>query len=830
MLFLENPEYTAVLHHKEAMDKFAASNVVFKTSYKSYDKKQGAHTTFRLWDLSSELSLQSGVVLGRIKYDGQLVFGVDEPTKEIIVHELPKVKSLKTQIAVCTSDLLEAIKAVVQKHVNTLDYTLKIQNPLAVVCIDEKAKDVFSGIDQSQAYTNQQNIISKIKSEEKKIAEDVKAYKKKLDHEEKAVENAFADKRKIFGIDPEQFESSEEAEIVIGNHIISVYEKRIESARRQSKSAETKLLQLIQENTSNFYTRYDIDDFEWGVCKVFEEIESGKLKDDDVVDLSKYDYDYEDSSDEDKFVKVSDLKQKYHERVIDKEFEILSEIISVAVANEIKAEVRCLRQNLEVPSDYTVYHALSEEMAKSRSVFAGCDFETQKRVIDLIRQMSANYEQINNYEYFIQQTQNSSALTNFAASSGDWGAVMQYPAWIRYGRDYRRKHGIYFHLLMTKPETREIDFENIKRFTRRDGYELAKEVPDRLSILSKIARGETERLENYDTHYTACLAESLSGQSLQTIVETLIEKQGFKQFVCESAETAVKVKRMVLSHFMRGIEHYKQKLSDVNNDNISPQDHERYWYASTAESEEERAKKTIIRDIKNELERTVEQTYIVVDPKYYSNFFKTTPTNFHLYWNYRGGDLYREGKFIRDHLDIENEDIIINQGALDEKLFGGYLSEPKYLSHNEFENTYHPKKLTREQWNEIIAAHDPISRHSFAYLDDEIEYWQEDDELLNTCSNPTYTPEERAVNEEFYDDNMDYGEFKTKIFDVDDISVLVTRWRPAFVSDEEEQEYLKCHPEIDTDNFSYVWEEFTFLSEVESYDEYMRIVKAVKDK
>ena len=619
MLHLTNPLFSALVDYKNKRNELNKHDIIIEPSYKLYDKNENGVYKFRVWDIvvdikrPNNLSEDKFTLLGEIKYEGSLNFVIDEQMKTIFIYNLPTKKYYNQEIKVLTSDILSIINNIAKKYVNVDDFDLKFINNLTLCVIDEKAKEIFSAIENAKPYINLNRIADQISKEEDKIKSDVLKYKAQLEKKDRAYENALSKKRTIFGVDPEHY-SCEDRDEVISNRIKEVYTKRIENARRHLEKSKAKFISIISshpdfyvkdrskfsfyENIDRFYNSLDWDNFD------YEE------------NLMPYD--------------------EYVERVVD--YETWSGSIPI-----IQEARECFEDFLAVKREseksWKTFYDLVRDCYKNRQrlsndasivfEFLGKEFEN---AIDLIWQISQLENQIENYKKFLQNPSNQ-IIGSFSQESGSWGAVMQNDTWVRYGRETTKKWARakkYYHLFMTKPGVSKIDFEKTKKYTRKNGYEFGHNIAERLEKLEQMneKNWQTEKVE---TRCVCMLTKSLCYDNIVKIVNETLDKTHGSIFVVESPDQAAQVKRLVYLYLIQKINELKQEWHEEQQSIVGIEDERTSWWGEETRQTDLNAK--YFRNLEHFM-RVNGLIGIFVDHNYYKNFFTKTPANKNLYYYY----------------------------------------------------------------------------------------------------------------------------------------------------------------------------------------------------
>lgn len=225
------------------------------------------------------------------------------------------------------------------------------------------------------------------------------------------------------------------------------------------------------------------------------------------------------------------------------------------------------------------------------------------------------------------------ALLNFQSNHDSWNSILQFPYWLRLGRD--------------------IDLDHIRVFTRNNGQEFGSTKVERQAYLQKIMQGEM--------NYSSChrlmvtIPKSLCFESVIKIIDYAHKNSHKTLFVCETPAVAVMIKEILVD---RSLHAYKQ-VSAVNYNSKD------YFYR----------------------ERYLNECFISVDPEYYSNFMLDTPTN-KVFWHrydYTGNYKFRKKEpasldYVIDRAIEQNtHDGVIDYERINKQLLGSYSSKEEVL-------------------------------------------------------------------------------------------------------------------------------------------------------
>lgn len=434
------------------------------------------------------------------------------------------------------------------------------------------------------------------------------------------VEKAISKKRKIYGIDPNDFSTPEEFYNVINPIICDVCNKKIKNITRHLEESKKRYKKLLLE----------IDRYFSQVPKDYEYYEEIKAYYDKKEIYGNW---YEKHKEYQNNPEYCNLIEHYLNYRLNTDLDSEKGIMSII--NYVRKEIMPLPDlsydesgNYQRRSETTLYEMLAEAFYKDKNhthPIEGCvaeQFELIgfisprkgkilgytynpqfKQYIDLLIYISELRKQLEYYQAIIKNPSN--AIKEYIKRNNSWNAVMQHPYWIRLGRDTcRSMYHPTVNVFMIKPGTKIFDRNNIKTFIRRQDKKFEQQYQIKCDMM------------------TVTIPDSLDEKSLEEVIKFAHENGTNLKFICQSTEMANKVKYILVQNEISCRSESGQSLESTINQSKKYYIKGYYW--------------------------------INIDPEYYESFFVDTPNNKNL-WNKYGENLKSTDKSnidIRTLIDI----------------------------------------------------------------------------------------------------------------------------------------------------------------------------------
>lgn len=669
-MIIQNVLYSAIDLYIKKINRYLDDGYLISVYYKTYDKSKDDIVVFKLFDIKSFVKTELDFIISEIEYSGYLEFTYDKSTNEVYISKLPYLVDGKVEIPIFTNDIAQIIVDRIKSYIPIENIKLTFSNPLAVFAIDNKVKEIIPQFCESKNCNIINHIIDTIASEEKRIRQHILNLKAQKDREDRAVERALFKKRKIYGIDPNEFENQQEFYRVMDQKICEVYSRKIEKIRRHLHLNEQKYKEMIKKGILSIHSN-DMDficnnmDFRnW--CKN-NGISIGNFK--GIHTQNSY---YGESYFYDTDVDVEQVKKEiqpiidryieyryYHDLhdprgilalvdFVKKEVMTLPELREVGVPrinnNTLYTEVVTQLAAIDGSSDHNGFSKEQFDYKSDHPIFGKHNYnyriDYKKRMytfkgnigiaIELLLQIRTLSRQLQHYHSILNEPSN--AFLTFKKNNNSWSSIMQCPYFLRMGRDsYMNGGHELFNLLMIKPGTSIFNDTNVRYF---------------------IQRGDREKEVSPCCHrMIVAIPDSLEHHSLIKVVEYAYERSDDLNFICQSPDLAVRVKSIL-----------------VDNELNARMNNSKY--------------------IKGKY-------FINIDPDYYNSFFVTTPDNKEFWHRYDYSSDYKYRRKIIYDLDTiinmviqeytkRNSDSKENNNNFSELLLGSYSCDEVSFDLNEF--------------------------------------------------------------------------------------------------------------------------------------------------
>ncbi len=508
-----------------------------------------------------------------------------------------------------------------------------------VPAIDVKAQNIFPVIKNSKPYNLLVNIINRIRQEEEKIAQDVQNYKAQIDRRDRVYENALSKKRKIFGLDSNAFDDDEERENAIQSRIREVYTRRLDNAKRHYEASRAKYIKILSTIPDFVSDEYPQKLDYWWEKLITKNPFTYALRYDDDGNLIDF------------------------ETFVDRVIETDTTIGAIKHIREVQLEDLGTPLSVREYEDWSYYRG-EKYIDHYNYTFYGqilsflpdspclgwiflTDGEEFERGIDLIMQLTELKKQIKIYQEIVNSPA-SQLIQSFSQENGNWGNIMSQPAFIRYGRDHTGSQSSrwLYSLLMVKPGVSSFDFDKIKKYTRRNGYEFGRNVAERHENLKKLEG----RHWDIGGRAISMLPSSLNFEQTAKIVNETLTGFCHKIFVVDDPAQAVLVKRIVYNYFISQIKQIQQEW-EVEQSEIRGREYEKV----NGEYRQRIVNGHALRNL-YELWQSHKLTGVVVDKDYYKNFFIKTPTNKNLYLELCQNPEYKIKNIVEEFFDLLNKE------------------------------------------------------------------------------------------------------------------------------------------------------------------------------
>ncbi len=693
-MYFNNPFYASINLYLREIQSLLDKDYTFKLTYKSDEKNIQDTVQFRLFDMESDVVNKDNLIVKKIAYQGYLEFIYDKRTKLVLITHIPTIEYGKVTLPIFTNDLVMTMINILSKFLPAEEIKINFKNPLEVIVIDRKVEELLPDIKMVKNYVLLNKIRESIRIEEAKIRGHIIREKEKQDRIWRSEERVMAKKSQVFGIKPEDYRTKEDFERALEQVLIPMWEKKKANIERHLKLNETAYKELMLKADPEFKCIKSLSE---GYIEYNENYYVSCARDESIPSkiinlINKYGYDIESASkkDIDTFLDYfvnCDLSGKENLVVLYKKIRQNSadEIHGYNIAYLEGKQLWDYKYAGET-LNYKFYNMafkdenLWEFYGKYYHPIFHLNYTNKmfEKGINLLMQICSLREKIEYYQNLLNNPRKATNL--FVKNSTVSGLIMDLPAWFRIERDtfssIPKDEREIFNLLMIKPGTRQINLNEARIFSTKNGRTFGKTETDILKYLSKSRDSLL-----WCNRFIITIPDSLAFEKIKEIIDfAFFKAKEVINIICESPTTAYLVKSIIW---------FKMK-------NIV--------YENCYES-------NLYRRI-----------FVNVDPNYYCNFWMTTPDNktfYHLYdytsnykyhrklkcsftdyllWPYAiasgvntdniyGNDGYPFGsgfgvdwgdKYTITPDDFEN----LNYDMIEELIFGSY-GNPKYLEEAE---------------------------------------------------------------------------------------------------------------------------------------------------
>lgn len=657
-MLLENAQYQTLDSYKQEVNQEIENDYHREAKYKSYDKEIKDSIFFYCWEIESSLQTPSNIVLSSSIYDESLQFSYDKKKNLITVHNLPSLNFRNIKIPIFTNDIASIITEKVKRVAETPNLNIVFSNPSQLFISDSKTTQLLPSIKNTENYVITNKILMQIEQEKQKLKEKITREKLQREKEEETKRIVMEKKRRIYGIDQNDYSDYNAYIQEMEKKICEVCDKKIQNIKRHIEANKRQYKELIKKHTTRegikviVTSPYDRDEYDEEqktnreiakkMCRIYKERKTSKTFQDLLTKycdiLLKQDLDNNEKS------PISIIKDILNDPDNWREWYYIGDGRKEKVEQDGYCYVisQLLQEHYE---ELRVKHPL---YSKKYKMSARKDI---KKAIDLLVQISRLEEKLRDYE--ITRSDPSKALLKFRKNNNSWGNIMSFPYWLKLGRDIHCSDDKpKYYLFMIKPGIKELDYDNIRCFYSGSGKELGK----RKQTIKEFYNEVVAQKKYSCDRLIVTIPESLEYSQLTELIEFANKNATHINFICENPDTAVKVKRNIV---LKELEARKQQK----------------------------------RYIKGNI-------FINVDPDYYNTFFLDTPSNKKLWHRY---DYTSDYKYRRKELSSltvlidacifhnRSQNGEINYEQVEEELLGTYSSFHRY-------NTYKIKNSRSIHW------------------------------------------------------------------------------------------------------------------------------------
>lgn len=678
-MFIQNVLYSTIDLYIKKINQYLDESYLICGYCKTYDKNKDDIVIFKCFDIKSYVKTESDFIISQIEYSGYLEFTYNKTTNEVYVSKLPYIVEGKVEVSIFTNDVAQIIVDKVKSYIPKEDIKLTFSNPLTVFAIDSSVKNTIPSFADTRNFNIINHIIDTINLEERRIRQHILSLKAQKDREDRAIEKAVSKKRKIYGIDPNDYENQQEFYRVMDQKICEVYSRKIEKIRRHLHLNEQKYKEMLKRGILSINS--DILNF---ICLNMDFRNWSKKN---GISIDKFNgiyhqnsffgdyYFYDEEVDVEQITK--DIQPVIDKYIEDRYYYDLHDPRGIlALVDFVKKEVMTLPELREpgeprINND-TLYTWVVTQLAaiagngdtngwvngeydytEEHPIFGNHNYSYTKtrpsqrwndgwiytykfshdigKAIELLLQIRALTNQLQYYRSILDEP--SKALLTFKKNNNSWNAIMQYPYFLRMGRDPYVNGGYeLFNLLMIKPGTLIFNDANIRYF---------------------IQKGDKEKQVSTSCHrMIVAIPDSLEHHSMLKVIEYAYDRGENLNIICQSPDLASRVKSILV-------------VNELN------------------------ARRNNSKYIKGNY-------FINIDPNYYNAFFVDTPDNkefWHRYdyssdYKYRRKIIYDLNAIIdmciQEYSQEHSDSTEINNDILLEMILGSYSCGDDSFNLNEF--------------------------------------------------------------------------------------------------------------------------------------------------
>ena len=584
-MYLEKPEFSMVYLYLQELENLLNEEKELFTEFRSYDIQKGNIVYFKCNDFLPNIKCNS-LFIKELKYYGTLEFEFNKSVNEVYISKVPYILVKNNKVPIFTSDLAKIIVDLLHKYISSSEIQIKFANPYTLLAINKESIKVIPNIMETTNYQNLQIILEKIKTEIAYIEKDLERQHNKQIRDDNKKERNMAKKRKICGLDIEEYENKEDFYQEVNKKIIAVWNQKLKKFKFHLEATKKKYKELIRSSDK------------WVLEKDIIEL-LGNTDELDEFDKYHFHFNLEDVTDdewEEYLEKRLQLDTSFDG--IFKKIRELKELYSVeyksalSLRSEEYEDIAYLRK-------YKYHEWFAEWLVKNPHPVFNCEYNNvlkkyvydKKRfdyAVDLLEQISALNEKILYYNARVINP--DKAILYFINDEISWNAIMQLPYWLKLYRDKNVCHENIF-LLMIKPGVKNIDLDNLKKFYSDKDKKKKFLVNDNFLC---------ERL-------IVTVPKSLNYLEMKKIIEYSFNHAQQINFICENISTAVIIKTISTGIYLK-----------LPTPDLLPYKDYQYY---------------IEESLKYNL-RTKKEILVNVEPDYYRNYFLNIPNNenyWHLY-------------------------------------------------------------------------------------------------------------------------------------------------------------------------------------------------------
>ncbi len=583
-MFLTQPYYSYLYEYTESL-KELVKNSEIKCNYKCYDKTQNNFIFFNCFDLKSTIT-SNEFILKEIKYEGNLKFDFNKVTNEVYIRKVPYI-TINNNIVLpfFTNDIAQIIVDKLNNYIPSEEIKITFSNQLIPLVEDEKTIQIIPNIINTQNHCILTSIIANIQKEKTKILTDTKRYKEHQERINHGKEIALAKKRKILGLDPQDYISPEEFKSALLKKLKTIWINKINNIKRHLEANIQKYKKAMQNGNAEDF-RYIMETIisynrncEFNEKEIEYYLKTTKnvpsiIK--EMIELRNYF-----KQKEKKLLKNldSEIIDKATNYILDFDLEFV-----LPALEETKKDLADIKkQSYEAQAFYNGFAIMCNNFFEYYYKYPNSPaykkyyekyqeiWNFEGNIYDIAYEICRNKLLILPLEYIVQIKNlkkqlnlckkllfNSKLPTlQFYKNSVLWGSIMQLPYWLRiYGDPIISNETIgheIFGLFMIKPQINNINFNNIVKFIDGNLFRSQK-------IENKIVTNEKEM--SFYHRLIVTIPKTLSYNNIEKLIDFAHKYSEKINFVCENIDVVITVKKILLKKALNAFYSGKKYFKD----------------------------------------------------------------------------------------------------------------------------------------------------------------------------------------------------------------------------------------------------------------------------
>ena len=459
-MFLRIPEYAMIHLYLQELEQELNKGEYLETEFKTIDKEIDNVIKFKCDSFIPSLKCKS-LFIKELKYYGTLEFTFNKRNNEVYISKIPYILINNNKVPIFTSDLAQIITKLLSKYIPSNDIKITFADPYTVLAINQEVINIIPSITQTKNYQVLQTILERINYEIEHIEKNLEKQHKKLVQEDAKKEHALAKRRKICGLDSESYEQIEEFYEDVNKRLITMWKEKIENLTRHLQANIKKYKELIkasdEEALKDDIVKILKSDAGYGYNLNLENISEEEMESYLEKRLKL------DLSDNGVLAKIKELKEDYlSERYTTHDYDYRY-YLKENQYYEWFAEYISEYEHPAFPC--TRLYSQKYDYANNKYIDA-IEYRYDKkqfiRTINILEQIAFLQNLITYYQKLITNPNN--AILNFTTNENKWNAIMQFPYWLKIGKDKKRNSTEKIYLLMIKPGVQTIELSNLRVF------------------------------------------------------------------------------------------------------------------------------------------------------------------------------------------------------------------------------------------------------------------------------------------------------------------------------------------------------------------------------